>query len=80
MVPGSSAFAAVLFRRESGSTCVRVFERIAVKIRVFLPIFTEVLESFGFDFLLILFKEFPVKGNLPTNVLDILSVVERRIF
>jgi hypothetical protein len=42
--------------------------------------FTELLGSFGFDFLLTLFKEFPVKGNLKTNVLDILSSVARRIF
>jgi hypothetical protein len=51
MVPGSAAFAVVLLRRESGSTRVRVFECIAVNIRVFLAIFAEVLESFGFDFL-----------------------------
>lgn len=54
--------------------------RIAVNIRGFLAIFTEVLESFGFDFLLTLFEEFPVKGNLTANVLVILSAVARRIF
>lgn len=79
-MPGSGAIVAVLLSRESGSTRVRVFECIAVNIRVFLAMFTEVLESFGFDFLLTLFKEFPVKSNLTANVLDILSAVAWRIF
>jgi hypothetical protein len=80
LVPGSAAFAAVLFSSESGSTRVSVFECTAVNIRVFLATCTKVLDSFGFDFLLTLFKDLPGKGNLTTNVLDILSAVARRIF
>jgi len=53
---------------------------IAVNMRAFLAIFAEVLESFGFDFLLTLFEEFHVKGNLMANILGILPTVARRIF
>jgi hypothetical protein len=49
-------------------------------MRAFLAIFAEVLESFGFDFLLTLFEEFHVKGNLTANILGILPTVARRIF
>jgi hypothetical protein len=72
MVTGSAAFAVLLLRRESGFTRIRVFEHTVVSMRVFLAIFTKVLESFGFDFFFTtVFKEGLGKGNLTTNVLDI---------
>jgi len=46
-------------------------------MKVFLAIFTEALEGFGFDFLLTLFEEFPVKGNLTANVLGIFFIGRR---
>lgn len=78
-MPGTAAFAAVLFSSESGSTRVRVFEFIAVNFRVFLAMFRKVLDRFGFDFLHTLFKDLPRTGNLTTNVHEFLSAVARRI-